>query len=67
MNDSSLSLDHRLTELRQVAEELRVGRTTDRTERTGVVTAARLTLGRAFLAAATSLLAETGKPTLAAS
>jgi hypothetical protein len=66
MNDSSLSLDHRLSELRQVAEELRVTRTADRNERTGVLATARLALGRAFLAAATSLLADTGKPNLAA-
>jgi|1185.fasta_scaffold835996_2 hypothetical protein len=56
MSQSSLSLDHHLNELQQVAQELRVARTTRPAASTP--NPVRLALGRAFLAAAGALLSD---------
>lgn len=65
MTDASLSLDHHLAELRQVAADLRAERQAKSSRRAGVTGSLRTTLGRAFLAAALALLAEPGSPRLA--
>jgi hypothetical protein len=65
MTDASLSLDHHLAELRQVAVELRAERQANAARRRGVTAPLRVALGRACLAAATALLAEPGSPRLA--
>jgi len=65
MSDSSLSLDHRLTELQHVAAELRAARRSDRNPRHGTTAAVRIALGRAFLSVAAALLADPGSTRLA--
>jgi hypothetical protein len=56
MSQSSLSIDHHLRELQQVAEELRVARAAR--PATGTPNPLRLALGRALLAAAEALLSD---------
>ena len=65
MTDSSFNVDHHLAELQQVAAELRAGREANQARRGGVVSSMRTALGRAFLAAASALLSESGTPRLA--
>ena len=65
MTDSNLSLDHRLAELHQVAADLRAARQADATKRPRTPGSLRTALGRAFLAAATALLADSGSSPLA--
>jgi len=58
MSDSSLSLDHRLSELQQVAADLRAARRAGHEPRAGVTGSVRTALGRAFLSVAAALLAD---------
>ncbi|HEY2887457.1 MAG TPA: hypothetical protein VGJ17_02495 [Candidatus Limnocylindrales bacterium] len=64
MTDASLSLEHHLAELRQVAAELRAARQARPAQGTGLTASIRTVVGRAFLAAATALLAEPGSTRL---
>ena len=65
MTDPNPNLDHHLAELQQVASELRAARHASAARRGGAVGSVRTVLGRAFLAAATALLAEPGATRLA--
>jgi hypothetical protein len=58
MPDASLSLNHHLAELQQVAADLRVEKQINRPAAKRGPGAARLALGRFFLAIAANLLAD---------
>ena len=56
--DASLSLGHRMAELRSVAADLRAGRATRRSDSDPRLGRLRIAIGRALLGAAATLLAD---------